>query len=181
MGKGCTLYKLPSVVYYDARESVDAHKPQGASYRSNRLLLCADLAHEVRKYIIPDLVDGKIVIADRFADSGVVYSTAHSAERLGLMLEMHEYAAHGITPDLTIWLDTPHEVAFERQTTEGGERVIPPHELRLYEKQYERVLTMPGRVDVVRIPCGDPTSEEVWAQVEELVDEHLSICRKDGR
>ena len=70
-------------------------------------LYMAARAQGVNKIIKPALIDGKIVICDRFLDSTVAYQGYGLRIKIRLIKDMGNFATDGIKPDLTILLDLP--------------------------------------------------------------------------
>jgi len=74
------------------------------SYRAETLLFLASRAELVSKVIQPSLIQGKIIICDRFFDSTIAYQGI--ARQLGAekILDMSLWATENIIPDLTFLL-----------------------------------------------------------------------------
>ena len=74
------------------------------SYRAETLLFLASRAELVSKVIQPSLIQGKIIICDRFFDSTIAYQGI--ARQLGAekILDMSLWATENIVPDLTFLL-----------------------------------------------------------------------------
>ena len=70
------------------------------------------LLHEV---ILPALADGAVVIADRYTDSTLAYQGGGRGIDLPALLRLHSDCCDDLWPDLTIYLDLPHELASRRQ------------------------------------------------------------------
>lgn len=78
------------------------------------LLYAAARRQLVDEVIRPSLLIGKVVICDRFTDSFVAYQGYGRGIDLEVVRTLNEIATSGIMPDITILLDLPVEVAFER-------------------------------------------------------------------
>ncbi|NLI14707.1 MAG: dTMP kinase, partial [candidate division Zixibacteria bacterium] len=82
----------------------------------------AQLVDEVIK---PALANKQVVICDRYADS----STAYQGFARGLGVEMvesiNQVATYGLIPDLTLFIDIPVQLAFNRLKAAGkiGDRI----------------------------------------------------------
>jgi len=74
------------------------------SYRAETLLFLASRAELVSQVIQPSLIQGKIIICDRFFDSTIAYQGI--ARQLGAekILDMSLWATENIIPDLTFLL-----------------------------------------------------------------------------
>ena len=82
-------------------------------------LYFAARAEHIRQVIKPALEAGKWVICDRFADSTFAYQGAGRGLDVAKMKEINNFAADGISPDLTILLDISVETSLERRIARG--------------------------------------------------------------
>ena len=80
-------------------------------------LFIAARAQLVNEVIGPALESGVTVIADRYAASTVAYQGYGRGLGLGLVQELNQAATGGLTPDLTVLLDLPAEVALGRKAS----------------------------------------------------------------
>ncbi|MEW6442115.1 MAG: dTMP kinase [bacterium] len=78
------------------------------------LLIQACRAELIRRHLRPRLEAGVVVLCDRFTDATLAYQGYGRGIDLGLIDQLNEIATGGIRPDLTILLDCPVEVGFER-------------------------------------------------------------------
>lgn len=78
------------------------------------LLFASARAQLVEKVIKPSLERGRIVVADRFADSTVAYQGYGRGLPLDLVESVNKVATGGLMPDITFLLDLPVEAAMER-------------------------------------------------------------------
>ncbi len=78
------------------------------------LLFAAARAQLVATVIRPSLEAGKIVIADRYADSTVAYQGHGRRLPLSLVKAVNQAATGGLMPDLTVLLDLPAEQGLAR-------------------------------------------------------------------
>jgi dTMP kinase len=78
------------------------------------LLFAASRAQLVREVIFPAIGDGKIVLCDRFLDSTTVYQGVARQIADDPVTMINEFAVGEIVPDLTVVIDIPPEVGFER-------------------------------------------------------------------
>lgn len=84
------------------------------SPEAQALLFSSARAQLVREIIRPALSDGKIVIADRFFDSTVVYQGYGQGVSLQAIREATALAVGNLVPDRTFLLDVPVEVGLAR-------------------------------------------------------------------
>jgi dTMP kinase len=75
----------------------------------------------VNRVIRPSLLEGEVVLCDRFADATRAYQGYGSGIDLALLDDMIHLATGGLVPDVTILLDLPVRVGLERRATADGE------------------------------------------------------------
>jgi dTMP kinase len=78
------------------------------------MLFLAARADLVDKVIEPALRHGRVVIADRFADSTFAYQAYGRGINLKLVKQLNETATKGVKPDLTFLVDLPEREAARR-------------------------------------------------------------------
>jgi dTMP kinase len=78
------------------------------------LLFAASRAQLVREVIEPALTAGKIVLCDRFMDSTTVYQGVGRKIQSGPVHMINTFAVGDVVPDVTVVIDVPAEVGFER-------------------------------------------------------------------
>lgn len=138
-------------------------------------LMSASRAQHVREIIRPALLDGKIVISDRFLDSSIAYQGYGRELGEVEIFKLNAMAVDDVRVDLTIYLDIPLALGFERRgKTDKLDR------LDLQQKDfYERVkrgyekLIKENRTRFCVID-GTGSIEEVAQGVWECVKPHLS-------
>jgi dTMP kinase len=79
-------------------------------------LFAASRAQLVRRVIIPALEQGPIVSCDRFADSTTAYQGYGRGFPVEQMLAINAFAIDGAQPDLTLLMDVPVAMGFQRIT-----------------------------------------------------------------
>jgi len=87
------------------------------------LLFTADRAQQVIQVIRPALVEGRIVIADRFIDSSLAYQGVGRGCGLEAVKNLNEWACGDIEPDLTIFLDLKVRKGLSRVASRGLDRI----------------------------------------------------------
>ncbi|TAL02632.1 MAG: dTMP kinase [Rhodospirillaceae bacterium] len=87
------------------------------------LLLNAARCDHVRKVIRPALMEGRIVISDRFADSTLAYQGYGHGIDMADLIEIQHAAIGDFAPDLTLILDMPPEEGLRRAHARGGAEV----------------------------------------------------------
>jgi dTMP kinase len=139
-------------------------------------LFAAARAQLVREVIAPALLDGRVVLSDRFLDSSTVYQGI--ARNLGSdpVQQINRFAVGSVMPDLTIVLDVPTEVSLERIRLRASD--LPDRMERenaeFFGKVREGYLllakSMPERFIVVDGTRPEAEVEkQVWTAVQKLV------------
>jgi dTMP kinase len=77
-------------------------------------LFAAARAQLVRETIAPALIQGRIVLSDRFLDSSTVYQGIARNLASDPVQQINHFAVGNVMPDLTIIIDVPTEVSLER-------------------------------------------------------------------
>lgn len=88
------------------------------------LLFAADRADHVDAEIIPNLLDGVSVVCDRYVASSLAYQSSAGTATPEEMNWIRTINARARTPDLTIVLDVPEEVAAARRAARSGAREL---------------------------------------------------------
>ena len=78
-------------------------------------LFIAARAQLVNEVVGPALENGVTVVADRYVASTVAYQGYGRELGLDLIQELNQSATGGLTPDLTVLLDLPAEIALGRK------------------------------------------------------------------
>jgi dTMP kinase len=144
------------------------------------LLYAASRAQHLREVIHPALVEGRIVLCDRFSDATLAYQGYGRGLSVPVIRELDRIVTAGLRPALTVLLDLPAEMglgrARGRNTSEGlhGEARFENEDLAFHNRVRDGYLLLadqePGRIRVVN--AGRPP-EEIQAEVRMIVDEVL--------
>ena len=89
-------------------------KSRNMTAEAELLLFAASRAQLVREVIAPALEAGKIVLCDRFMDSTTVYQGVARKLQSGPVQMINTFAVGDVAPDVTIVIDIPAEVGFDR-------------------------------------------------------------------
>ena len=127
--------------------------------RCETLLFMASRAQLVSTVIRPALLDGHVVLCDRFVSATCAYQVAAGYD-FDAIIKLAHYAIGTTWPDLTIILDVPHKVGFGRIVRRNGsdnhdQSGIPKSSAGLdsmerrpasfHEKVHANYLALPGR------------------------------------
>jgi len=140
------------------------------------LLFAASRAQLVRESIQPALAKGKMVLCDRFMDSTTVYQGLGRQIQEGPVQMINTFAVGDVIPDLTIVIDIPAELGFERiqhRVTDLPDR-MEEENIDFYEKVRQGYLVLakalPERFVVVDgTQSQDEVTTEIWKQIRKRV------------
>lgn len=162
----------------DSRESAIAPMAEMA-------LMFADRAQSIAAIIEPALVEGKIVLCDRFTDSTEAYQGGGRELGSETVLDLHRLVCGGLQPDLTLLLLPPLKGSLERarrrnarEADENGDENRFELEQegfygRAWAKYREIAQREPQRVMAIE---GELTIEEVHERVIAAVTEKLAAA-----
>ena len=84
------------------------------SDRTESLLMTASRAQLTQEVIIPNMDQGKFVIADRYSDSTLAYQGGGRNLDIEWLIELNNYATFTLLPDITFFVDIRPEEALRR-------------------------------------------------------------------
>lgn len=156
----------------------------GISPTAQLLLFAADRCIHVEQVIIPALNAGKIVICDRYIDSGFSYQ--YYAGQFGIAPEsqfdlstfhtIQQISTRGLMPNLTFWLDIPIEYSLERAKQRGKLDQFESKPIEFHQRVYEAYSILhyyhPERI--LRIDA-TKTITEITVQIRNIVATHLGL------
>jgi dTMP kinase len=93
------------------------------STRTEALLVAADRSQHVAEVIAPALQTGRWVICDRYTGSTLAYQGFGRGLDLDELRGLDAWATDGVTPDLTVLVDVPVEVALHRRRLAAADRL----------------------------------------------------------
>ena len=160
----------------------------GLSSTAELFLFSAARAQLLETVVRPALLDGKIVIADRFTASTIAYQGHGRGLELDLIEQVNRMATDGLTPDITVPPDVDPAVGIRRRAgaASAGQDNFDAAPLEFQQRV---------RQGYLRQAAGDPSrwlvldgseakgrlSEQIWAKIEPpLVREGLIELRVCG-
>ena len=102
--------------------------------RTEALLYQAARAQLVDEVIKPHLVEGGIVISDRYADSTLAYQGFGHQNTVASLEGIIHYATGGLIPDLTFLLDLAPEVGLQRRLGAGGVNRLDSYDIEFHKR-----------------------------------------------
>lgn len=163
-----------SGVAEDIREVIQRPREENITDVTELFLFQAARAQFVRESLQPALEQHDIVILDRFYDSTTAYQGYGRELDKELIRTVNDYAAHGIEPDITFYLDVSPEIGLRRcerdEFDSDGDRI--EQETIAFHKQvregYHELATNNERIHVIDAESND--AEQVFERAKALLD-----------
>ncbi|QPB21407.1 dTMP kinase [Rhizobium sp. 007] len=147
--------------------------------RMEAILFAAARNDHVEAVIRPALLQGKIVLCDRFMDSSRVYQGVTGNLEADFIETLQRIAVNGVVPDCTLILDIPARLGLARAKKRSAATADRPdrferEELETHEKRREAYLDIaarePERCHVVNATQDEePIAAEILAIVNQLL------------
>ena len=133
------------------------HSDSDIGERAELLIYLSSRAQVTDEMVIPSLNQGKIVIADRYADSSVAYQGFGRAIGPERVKALNDFAIKNIYPDITFLLEISVDEALKRLKNKPLDRLEKERETFfqrvhegyewLYQQNPERFVKIPGEID----------------------------------
>jgi dTMP kinase len=148
------------------------HETGDLAARTEALLYAADRAEHVARVVAPALVEGVVVVTDRYLDSSIAYQGAGRELTGGEVARLSMWAAEDLLPDLTVLLDVDPAVGLQRSETPADRLEAEPlaFHRRVRDGFLSLAATAPARylvVDATLAP--DAISQQVRERVSGLL------------
>ena len=146
------------------------HAEESMSDRAEALLMIASRAQLTDKVILPHIINGKWVVADRYADSTLAYQGGGRGLSVKALEEINAFGTYTLKPDITFFIDIPIEKADERMSVsrdrierEGAnfQQRVRAQYLAMNTKEPERVILINGEQSI------DKVFEDIWSIMKE--------------
>ena len=148
------------------------HSEEILSDRAEALLMIASRAQLTDKVILPHLLNGRWMIADRYADSTLAYQGGGRGLNSTALEEINYFGTYTLKPDLTFFIDISVEEANKRMSVsrdriekEGQEfqQRVRDFYTNLHTKEPERVMLINGEnsIDAIHNEISSIVSEKL--------------------
>ena len=146
------------------------HAEESMSDRAEALLMIASRAQLTDKVILPHIINGKWVVADRYADSTLAYQGGGRGLSVRALDEINNFGTYTLKPDITFFIDIPIEKANERMSVsrdriekEGSnfQQRVRDQYLTIHAKDPDRVVLINGEQSI------DKVFEDIWSKMKE--------------
>ena len=146
------------------------HAEESMSDRAEALLMIASRAQLTDKVILPQIIDGKWVVADRYADSTLAYQGGGRGLSVNSLDMINEFGTYTLKPDLTFFIDISVDIANSRMRVERDriekegndfQQRVRDQYLKLSEKDSDRVVVINGDKSI------DEIKANIWTHMKE--------------
>ena len=146
------------------------HAEESMSDRAEALLMIASRAQLTDKVILPQIIDGKWVVADRYADSTLAYQGGGRGLSVNSLDMINEFGTYTLKPDLTFFIDISVDIANSRMRVERDriekegndfQQRVRDQYLKLSEKDSDRVVVINGDNSI------DEIKADIWTHMKE--------------
>ena len=124
------------------------------------LLFLAARHQHTQEFIKQKLLSDKLIICDRYLDSSIAYQGAARRLNLDFIRQLNEFATGGLLPDLTVVIDIPEDVAFERLQGKKKDRMEKENK-EFYRRVRECFIALTGSNDRFILLDGDCEIKEL--------------------
>ena len=145
-------------------------------YKVEALLYAASRAQLVKNIISPALVQGKIVLSDRYVDSSLAYQAYGRELLFDTVREVNGWATSSLDPDLTFYLKLPVHDGLKRILKSRKIDRIESEDISFHERVeagYNKLAEMFS--DRYRIIDASLDEEKVFDQILENVKEAINL------
>jgi len=146
------------------------HAEDSMSDRAEALLMIASRAQLTDKVILPQIIDGKWVVADRYADSTLAYQGGGRGLSVKSLNMINEFGTYTLKPDLTFFIDISVDIANSRMRVERDriekegndfQQRVRDQYLKLSENDPDRVVVINGDKSI------DEIKADIWTHMKE--------------
>ncbi|MBI2451429.1 MAG: dTMP kinase [Parcubacteria group bacterium] len=154
----------------------DLGKRQDIMPRERQILMIEDRKKHLVEVIIPALKTGKIVICDRYSLSAFAYGKSEGI-KLSEIREWHrmKIGKKFIWPDLTILLDAPTEIAYQRLGKKDEKGYFEKIEMLEKIRRNYFILSLTKEFPNVFIVYADRPQEDVFEAALNIVKKQLKL------
>ena len=172
-----------SLVAEQIRKVILEPKNTEMTAETEALLLAAARTQHLSEVLMPNLVENKIVICDRYLDSSLAYQGYARGLGFDFILKANDYALKWL-PDLTFYLDLDPKIGLARITNRSFLNRLDLEKIDFHEnvrKGYLEVVKMyPNRVILIDANKSvEAIVQDIMKYIEEVLwSEHLVFLNK---
>lgn len=144
------------------------------SAKTESLLFAASRAQLVEEKIKPALVDGDIVLSDRFVLSSLTYQGIGRGLGINQIKSINDFAIGGLTPDLTIFFNIDYKTALIRKRENFTADRLESEDFDFHKKIFDGYIDMAERYsDSIKVVDASQTIEKVTDDVYQIIKTKL--------
>lgn len=157
------------------RKVLLSEKNTAMSELTELLLYEASRAQLTQKVILPALRQEKVVVCDRYYDSTLAYQGYGRGLEKKTIIRLNHIVTFGLSPDLTILIDVPVEVALRRKDQEKRKEDRLEKEKIEFHKKIRQGYLKIAQLNRRRIKIVDGTKDvfATWQKVKMVVDSYF--------
>ena len=146
----------------------------GLNAVSELLLMFAARSQLVQEVIRPALMEGKVVVCDRFTDASYAYQGGGRQLGAEAVASVEKLVLQDLRPDLTLLFDVPVELGMRRVAGRGEADRFETESVRIFERVRNAYLER-AAADSQRFRVIDASRDEdqVWTQVRTFLEAGL--------
>ena len=150
------------------------HAEESMSDRAEALLMIASRAQLTDKVILPQIIDGKWVVADRYADSTLAYQGGGRSLSVKALSSINEFGTYTLKPDLTFFIDISVRVANSRMRVQRDriEKEGNEFQKRVRNLYLDLSKNEPDRIIVIN---GDKSINEVRTDIWDHIKQKFNL------
>ncbi len=147
------------------------------------LLMFAARAQHMKKYILPALNAGKWIATDRFIDASYAYQGGGRGMEMNYIAMLDKWIVGTNYPHLTLLLDIPPEIGFQRAELRGAEKDRIEEEKMEFFVRVRDVYLQRAKQDPARIKIIDANVPlfAVESQIRNVLDEFIKTHHSSTR
>lgn len=139
------------------------------------LLYAASRAQHVHEVIKPSILEGKIVICDRYVDSSIVYQGIARGLGVDSVTCINDFAIQGLMPGLTFLFDIDPETALNRKINNGEADRLELEDIKFHKKVYNGYRDISKGSNRIKIINASRSVDEIHSDVIKAIEYFLKI------
>ncbi|WP_298836530.1 dTMP kinase [Clostridium sp.] len=147
------------------REIILDNDNSNMSYMCEALLYAASRAQLVSEVIKPALMQGMIVVCDRFVYSSMVYQGIGRGLGMERIKSINEVALDGLKPDITLMITIPYEEGLNRKKKQGKLDRLENSGDEFHKKVFEGYMDICKKYDKIEVVDGNKSVEQIHKDI----------------
>ena len=144
--------------------------------KTEALLYAAARRQHLVERVIPEILNGKIVLCDRFVDSSLAYQGYARGLGMEEIFEINKFAIGEYMPNVTMFFDIDPEIGLNRINKDKNREInrLDLEKLDFHNKvrQGYNILLEQNKERIKKVDA-EKSIDEVFVQIQEIVSEYL--------